>query len=527
MSAVNSAGGAAREAAAAAPVISVRMQGIVKRYPGVVAVDGVDFECRRGEIHALAGENGAGKSTLMKVLYGLTRPDAGAMELDGIPFAPTGPREALARGVGMVHQHFMLIPTFTALENAMLGEEPLRAHLALDRDRCRRRLEETAERYGLDVAPAAKVEELSVGEKQRLEILKVLLRGARILVLDEPTAVLVPTEVRALFRTLRKLAAEGASIIFITHKLEEVVRGADRVTVMRRGRFVGTRPAAETDKTTLVRMMVGRDPAPRDPNPRGAPGEVLLRLRGVSEVPRREGAARLRSVDLDVRAGEIVGIAGVEGNGQRELVEIVAGLRPHRGTAEFRGRDLAGLDASALRRLGLAHVPEDRLLAGLIPSMTVAENLVLGKQRQRRFRSGLGFAPRAIQDYARERIAAFDVRPPSPALLGEALSGGNQQKLVIAREAEGDPAFLLAAHPTRGVDVGAQEAIHAKLLELRERGTAVLLVSADLSEILHLSDRILVLYAGGIAGEFACGEADEERLGTLMIGGAEPLREAS
>jgi ABC-type uncharacterized transport system ATPase subunit len=525
MSAGNSAA-APREAAVATPAISVRMQGIVKRYPGVVAVDGVDFECRRGEIHALAGENGAGKSTLMKVLYGLTRPDAGTMALDGVLFAPAGPREALARGVGMVHQHFMLIPTFTALENAMLGEEPLRAHLALDRDRCRRRLEETAERYGLDVAPDAKVEELSVGEKQRLEILKVLLRGARILVLDEPTAVLVPTEVRALFRTLRKLAAEGASIVFITHKLEEVVRGADRVTVMRRGRVVGTRPAAETDKTTLVRMMVGRDPAPRDPTPRRAPGEVSLRLRGVGEVPRRrEAAARQRSVDLDVRAGEIVGIAGVEGNGQRELVEIVAGLRPYRGTAVVLGRDLVGLDAAALRRLGLAHVPEDRLLAGLIPSMTVAENLVLGKQWERRFRSGLGFAPRAIRDYARERIAAFDVRPPSPALRGEALSGGNQQKLVIAREAEGDPAFLLAAHPTRGVDVGAQEAIHAKLLELRERGTAVLLVSADLSEILHLSDRVLVLYAGRIAGEFARGEADEERLGTLMIGGAEPRRE--
>ena len=497
---------------------SFSMRGMVKHYPGVTAVDGVDLECGAGEIHAIAGENGAGKSTLMRILYGMTRPDGGEMEVNGKSHAPAGPRDALTSGVGMVHQHFMLIPPFTVLENAILGEEPRRGGVRIDRERARAELLATAEAYGMDLDPDAPVEDLSVGERQRLEIIKVLMRGARVLILDEPTAVLVPSEVRALMETLRSLAADGASIVFITHRLREVLELADRVTVMRAGRVVGVRDAASSSERDLAKLMVGREPAPPDGTPRQAPGEPVLTLRSVGEKGGR-AAGRLRDVSFDVRAGEILGIAGVEGNGQRELTEILGGLRPFAGEVHLGGESIAGVSPGVIRRMGLAHVPEDRVLGGLVGPMTVGENLILGREAQGRFRSGLSLHPGRIKEYAESRIRTFDIRPADPGVKAESLSGGNQQKVVFAREAEGEPRILVAAHPTRGVDVGAMEAIHREILALRDAGVGILLVSADLSEVLMLSDRIVVLYTGLIAKEFRRGEADEESLGVVMTGG--------
>ncbi len=495
-----------------------RLVDITKRYPGVTAVDAVSLEVARGEVHALAGENGAGKSTLMRILYGMTPADAGTMELDGRPYAPADPRAAIARGVGMVHQHFMLIPTFTVVENAMLGAEPVRGG-RLDREAMRRRIRETAERFGMSLDPDARVEDLSVGEKQRLEIVKVLLRGARTLILDEPTAVLAPSEVDSLFGTVRRLADEGTTVVFITHRLREVVRHADRVTVMRRGRVVGSLAAADTDERDLARRMVGRDLVTRAPSHGRPTGDVVLEVRGAGQ-PEAETPRRLRDVSLKVRAGEIVAVAGVEGNGQRELGEVVAGLRPYRGTVKILGTSIARMGPRAVRAMGFVHVPEDRLTTGVIPSMSVRENLLLGREDEPRFRRPVGLNVAAIDAFARERIAAFDVRPPDPRAAVSSLSGGNQQKVVIAREAEGSPKLLLAAHPTRGVDVGAAEAIHDALLEFRDAGTAILLLSADLNEVRELADRILVLYEGRVSGEFEGGSADEEEIGVCMIGGA-------
>jgi simple sugar transport system ATP-binding protein len=500
-----------------APAVSMR--GVVKRYGAVTAVDGVDLECAAGEIHAICGENGAGKSTLVRVLYGLVRPDAGSMALDGAPYSPLGPRDALGRGLGMVHQHFMQVGPFTVLENAILGDEPTRRG-ALDLARARRRFEEIGERFGLDLRPSARVDDLSVGERQRLEILKVLWRGARLLVLDEPTAVLAPREARSLFATLERLAAGGTTVLFVTHRLPEVLAHARRITVMRRGRRVATLRPADTSERELARLVVGRDLAPRDPAPRRAPGDVVLDLRDVADAAPEP---RVRGVSLTVRAGEIVGVAGVEGNGQRELAEIVAGLRRFRGEVTLRGRPLGGGGPGDARRRGVAHVPEDRLTAGGIGGLTVAENLLLGREGERRFRRGIAFDRGAIRRFAGERIDAFDVRPASPDALLGSLSGGNQQKVVFARAEEGGPAVLVAAHPTRGVDVGAAEAIHGALLDVRDRGGAVLLVSSDLGETLRLSDRIVVMFAGRIAGSFARARADEEAIGLLMTGaGLEP-----
>ena len=494
---------------------ALAIRGVTKRYPGVVALDSIDLEIGQGEIHAIAGENGAGKSTLARIVYGTTAPDTGTLELFGEPFAPRGPRDAMAAGVGLVHQHFMLVDTLTVAENAVLGSEPRRGPW-LDRAEARRRILDVAGRFGLELDPDARVEDLSVGGKQRLEIAKVLMRGARLLILDEPTAVLAPAETQALFETTARLAADGATVIFVTHRLGEIVEHAHRVTVLRRGRKIATVETAGTGERELARLVVGRDPAPPRERSVRPPGEVVLEVSGVGE--RGDSAVpRLADVSFAVRAGEIVGIAGVEGNGQRELVEAIAGLRPFRGRIEVDGRSVDGLGPAGVRRLGVAHVPEDRLAAGVVPPMTIAENLILG--REGRFRRGLAFDRPAIEAHARERILAFDVRPPEPAAVVATLSGGNQQKVVIAREAEGEPRLLLAAHPTRGVDVGATEAVHDALLSFRDRGAAVLLVSADLAEVRALADRVLVMYGGRIAGERGRAEADEETLGLLMVGG--------
>ncbi|MGQ0721411.1 MAG: ABC transporter ATP-binding protein [Candidatus Eiseniibacteriota bacterium] len=491
---------------------AVRMRGIVKRYSGRAVLDAVDFDALPGEVHALAGENGAGKTTLMRVLYGMTRADAGTMTLLGEPYAPHGPRDALARGVGMVHQHFMLVPTLTVAENAVLGREPARALAILDAREARSVVTRTAGRFGLELDPDARVEDLSVGQRQQVEILKALLSGAKVLVLDEPTAALVPSEARALLRTARTLADGGATVVFITHRLREVIEHTDRVTVLRRGRNEGSVVASETSEVDLARMMVGREPRVPDASPRRSPGEPVLVLRDVD-------AGRLVGISLEVRAGEIVGVAGVEGNGQAELVGTVAGLRPYRGSTTLDGREIAAQGPERLRGLGFAHVPADRTAEGIVPDLSVAENLLLGRQRERRFRRGPSFDRAAVSRHARERLEAFDVRPARPEMPAGALSGGNQQKLVIAREAEGTPRLLLAAHPTRGVDVAAREAIHEAVLALRDRGAAVLLVSADLAELLQLCDRILVLFGGRLVAGFARGESDEETLGLRMIGG--------
>ena len=487
------------------------MRGIGKRFGSVIALQDVDLTVLPGEVHAIAGENGAGKSTLMRILYGLVRADNGAMEIDGKPFAPADARTALARGIGMVHQHFQLFPRLSVTENAVLGDEPTRSGGRLDRSEARRRVAEVSDRFGLGLDPDAIVEDLSVGERQRLEILKVLLRGARLLVLDEPSAVLVPEEARALFSTVRRLASEGATVLFITHKLGEVVEYADRVTVLRRGRRTGSFDTEDVTEAELARLMVGREPAARDAAPRREPGEIVLALKNVT------GGRRLRSATLEVRSGEIVGVAGVEGNGQRELVEIVAGLRPFGGAVTLHGRSTRGRGPGEIRRSGIAHVPEDRTTAGIVGGMTVAENLLLGREAEGRFLRAGSFDREAIRRHARERIAAFDIRPPDESALASGLSGGNQQKVVISREAEGEPDVLLAAHPTRGVDVGAREAIHDAILDQRDRGAAVLLVTSDLSEVLRLSDRILVVASGEIVASFVRGEADEETLGRAML----------
>ncbi len=495
---------------------AIRARGLVKRYDGVEALDAVDLEVRAGTIHAIVGENGAGKTTLVRALGGFVHTSAGTMWIDGGPYAPDGPRDARRRGIGLVHQHFMLVPASSALENVMLGREPTRGGFVLDRDGARARFVETATRFDLDVDPDARIESMSVGEMQRLEILRVLVDGARILLLDEPTAVLTPQESRALFRTIASLTKDGATVVVVTHRLREVIEHAEEVTVMRHGRVVGRESVHETSEVELARLMVGRAPAAFDVGPRRVPGGVVLRLRGCRDVPRRGEPARLHGLDLDVHAGEIVGVAGVEGNGQRELAEIVAGLRPFTGEASLAGSSLARRSPDAIRRMGLAHIPGDRALEGVIGTMTLEENLVLGKQRAAKL------APRGILDaakvraFAEERLASFAVTPANPIAPAASLSGGNQQKLVFAREAEGAPKLLLAVHPTRGVDVAAQETIHQALGGLRDRGAGVLLVSSDLEEVLRLADRIAVLVRGTIVRTFARGDADEEALGLEM-----------
>ncbi|MEZ5066606.1 MAG: ABC transporter ATP-binding protein [bacterium] len=491
------------------------VRGLTKRYPRVLALDSVDWEVRAGEVHALVGENGAGKSTLARIVYGAAAPDGGTLELFGAPYAPRGPRDAVAAGVGLVHQHFMLVDTLTVWQNAVLGREPSRGGW-IDGARARRELAEISRRFGLTLDPDARVADLSVGERQRLEIVKVLMRGARLLILDEPTAVLAPAEAEAMYATVGRLAAEGATVIVVTHRLAEVRRHADRATVLRRGAKIDTVDAKATDERELARLVVGRDPAPPRARAAREPGPVVLAVRDAREV-RVGGTSRLRGVSLDVRAGEIVGIAGVEGNGQRELMEIVAGLVPFTGDVEIGGESVHRASPRAIRRLGVAHVPEDRLGAGVIPAMNVAENLLLGHEE--RFARAGTFDRGAIAAHARERIEAFDVRPADPDLALETLSGGNQQKVVLARETEDGPRLLLAAHPTRGVDVGAAESVHAALLAFRDAGGAVLLVSADLSEVRALADRVLVIYDGAIAAEYPRAEADEERLGLAMTGG--------
>jgi general nucleoside transport system ATP-binding protein len=500
----------------ATPVLELR--GMTKRFPGVLANDSIDFDLRRGEIHALLGENGAGKSTLMNILYGLYRPDEGEILLNGRHISFSSAKEAIEAGIGMVHQHFMLIPVMTVAENIVLGHEPLRGGVFLDERAARRRVEDVARSFKFAVNPAARVDAITVGQQQRVEIMKALYRNADILILDEPTAVLTPQEASDLFEILRTLRTEGISIIFISHKLNEVLEIADRITVLRRGKVVETIAAADATQQSLARAMVGRDVLLRVEKSPPDPGETLL---AVEELQVRDdrGLETVHGVSFEVRAGEIVGIAGIDGNGQTELVEAIVGLRrPTDGRIVVARRDLTREGPRDLIEAGVGHIPEDRHRRGLVLDFTIGENLSLHDYRKPP-ESRLGWLwPHRIVARARKLIQEFDIRGGGPQTPAGSLSGGNQQKVVVAREISANPQVLVAAQPTRGLDVGAIEYVHRRLVEERDGQKAVLLVSLELDEIRSLSDRILVIYEGTIVGEYGP-EADEEELGLAMTGG--------
>ncbi|MGH2663717.1 MAG: ABC transporter ATP-binding protein [Actinomycetota bacterium] len=488
----------------------VVMQGITKRFPGVVANDDVDLELEEGEIHSLVGENGAGKSTLMRVLYGLYPPDKGTIAVRGTEARIASPRAAIALGIGMVHQHFVLVDRFTVTENIVLGAEggPL-----VDYDGAARKVDELARSYGFLVAPQARVEDLSVGEEQRVEILKALYRGVDLLILDEPTAVLTPSEARDLFDNLRRLRESGKTVVFISHKLDEVLAIADRITVLRRGRVVGMTRPRETSKEQLAEMMVGRPVLFRLEKPKVQIGEPVLSVENLS------AGGRLRDVDLEVRAGEILGVAGVEGNGQLGLAEAIIGLRKSdAGRIVLDGEDVTGRSVSEIRERGVAYVPEDRHDRGLVLSMSLWENTVLGRQERRGYFGRLGvMLIKKIKELATRLIRAFDVRARSITVEAATLSGGNQQKLILARELEGEPRLVIAHQPTRGLDVGAIEFVWRQLLNQKAAGRAVLLISAELEEIFELSDRIVTIYEGRITGEYPPDAAPED-VGIGMTG---------
>ncbi len=498
--------------------LAVELRDIHKSFGRMKANDGASLAVRAGEVHALMGENGAGKSTLMKILYGLYRPDRGEIRVRGRLVRFRSPSDALRSGLGMVHQHFMLVAPMTVTENVMLGREGAGLLGQLRPGRVERELRECSRRFGLEVDPSARVEDLPVGAQQRVEILRVLLHGADILVFDEPTAVLTPPEVEELFVVFRRLREQGSTIVLITHKLDEVMRVSDRVTVLREGRVAGVRETAATTPAELTALMLGREGHPPQ---RGSAvrGESALEVEGL-EVRDVRGLPAVRGVSLAIRAGEIVGLAGVEGNGQTELVEALLGLRPvHAGHIRLRGRELGRLSNRQRTALGIAHIPADRHRHGMVLEMTVRENLLLGRQRELRFsRMGL-LRSGGISAYAQAAIRDYDIRPAQPSAVGRDLSGGNQQKVVAARELERDFTLLVAAQPTRGVDVGATEFLHGRLLEARAQGKAVLLVSADLAEVLALSDRILVLHRGRVAGEVAREQASDAPLGRWMLEG--------
>ncbi len=500
---------------------AVELLDITKSFGRLVANDRVSLAVAPGTVHALVGENGAGKTTLMRVLFGLYQPDAGEIRVAGTPARLRSPLDALRLGLGMVHQHFMLVPPLTVAENITLGREPRRG-VAFDRARAEGAVAEISRRHGLRVDPRARVATLSVGEQQRVEILKTLYRGARVLILDEPTAVLTPQEVDELFGVLRSLVAHGDTVILITHKLREVMEIADRVTVMRHGRVVGEKPTAATSIEDLAELMVGRavlldvDKGPVHP----AAPELTVRDLVVRD---ERGLEAVRGLSLTVRAGEILGIAGVEGNGQAELVEALAGLRrPAAGEILLAGRAITRLPPSGRFRAGLAHVPADRLARGLIGDYTLADNLILGSQREAPY-ARRGWLDRAVIDrHAARTLATYDVRPAEPRAAARTLSGGNQQKLVVARELTRGARVLLAAHPTRGVDLGAIEFIHRRLVAERDAGRGVLLVSSDLAELLSLADRLVVLYEGRIVHETTPAATDERTLGLKMTGHGTP-----
>lgn len=501
---------------------AVEMRGIVKRFPGVVANDGIDFDLKRGEIHGLLGENGAGKTVLMSILYGLYFPDEGRIFLDGTAYTHYRPAQAIRLGIGMVHQHFMLVPRLTVAENIMLGQEPSRSGVFLDRDAAIRKIRAFSEQYGLPVDPDARVEQLPVGEQQRVEIIKALYRGADTLILDEPTAVLTEQEVQHLGEALIRLKAEGKSTVLITHKLREAIGMCDRITVLRKGKVIGTVAAAETNDRELAEMMVGRDVVFTVQRSE-ATGEraVVMTAHGFEATDDR-GVEALKGVDLDLRQHEILGIAGVQGNGQEELAEVLTGLRSlTSGTVKIGEADLTGTDAHGFIQAGVSHIPADRHVRGLVMGFSVRENAILGRHREKRF-SPTPFwqLQRAVTRFSREIVDAFGVQTPSVYTRVSNLSGGNQQRLIIGREVTKAPHIIIAAQPTRGLDVGGIEYVHEQLLAMRDQGAGILLISMDLDEILMMSDRIAVIYGGRIVAIKDPDETDRRELGELMLTGA-------
>jgi simple sugar transport system ATP-binding protein len=504
--------------------VKLELRGITKRFGSLVANDGIDLVVQPGEIRALLGENGAGKTTLMNVLYGLLQPDEGEILLDDKPVTINSPRDAIRAKVGMVHQHFMLVPVFTVAENVTLGSEPVRkgplglpSFGLLDRRTARRDVLELSERFGLRVDPDAMVEDLPVGVQQRVEIIKALLRDARVLVLDEPTAVLTPHETEDLFRIMRELREGGRSIIFISHKLKEVQTIADNVTIIRRGKVVGERPPTSTTME-LASLMVGRSVQLRVSKEPAKPGEVVLDVKDLSVAGER-GEQSVRGVSFQVRAGEILGVAGVQGNGQTELCEALMGLRPSVGSVHLDGKDLSHAPTRGRLHAGIGYVPEDRSEDGLVADFSVADNLILDVYDQPPYASGIALNLDAIRESAVKRVEEYDVRTTSTETLAGTLSGGNQQKVVVAREMSRDVKLMIVSQPTRGLDVGSIEFVHKRLVAQRDEGVAVMIVSSELDEIYALADRIAVMYEGQIVA-FRPPIISEQDLGLLMAGSA-------
>ncbi len=492
------------------------MRNIVKRFPGVLANYKVSLAVRAGEVHALLGENGAGKSTLMRQLYGLYQPDEGEIVIDGKVQTFRSPADAIRAGIGMIHQHFMLVPTLSVAQNISLGLRSSREPL-LDEDRVAGRVGELAEAYGLRVDPRAYVWQLSVGEQQRVEIMKALFRGASLIILDEPTAVLTPQEVHDLFSTLRRMVGEGHSLLFISHKLREVMEISDRVTVLRDGRVIGTRPTRDVTRQELVKMMVGRELKELEPRPLN-PGPAMLRIQGLAAIGDR-GTDVLHGIDLEIHAGEIVGLAGVSGNGQRELAECLAGMRaPAAGRILIGERDVSEFSLNQRVDAGMAYIPEERMRDGVIREFSVEENLYLHDHADPLYSHGVFLDFSSMASHAVELVREYTVKTPSLDTPLKNLSGGNIQKLILARELSRHPKVLIAAQPTRGVDIGATEYIHQRLLAQRDAGTAILLISEDLDEVLALSDRVAVIYEGRIMEIVSRTEAHPENIGLLMAG---------
>ena len=497
----------------------IEMKGIGKSFPGIRANDNVNLTVEQGEIHVLLGENGAGKSTLMNILYGLYQPDEGEIYVKGKPVRITNPNVAIAHGIGMVHQHFMLVQPFSVAENIILGKEPKKG-TALDLDKAIKDVEELSKKYELKVDARAVVQDISVGMQQRVEILKTLYRGAEILILDEPTAVLTPQEIEELGIILKSLVNQGKSIILITHKLKEVMSMSDRVTIVRRGKVIDTLNTKETNIDELAEKMVGRKVNLTVDKSEMKVSAPILEVKGLKVLDSR-GLEAVKGVDLQVHGGEILGIAGVDGNGQNELVQAITGLsRSETGEILLNGKEITNLKPKEVIESGVGHIPEDRHKRGLVLAYSLAENSILGSHHAQKFRKGIGLNYQKIREHCRKLIKEYDVRTPNEKVAAKSLSGGNQQKLIVAREIDRDPSLCIASQPTRGLDVGAIEFVHKKLVELRDEGKAVLLVSLELDEVMALSDRIAVIYDGKIVGILDAKDATEKKLGIMMAGGS-------
>lgn len=497
----------------------VEMKGITKIFPGVIANEDVDFELRKGEIHVLLGENGAGKTTLMNILYGLYQPEKGEIFVNGSKLNIKNPSDAIANGIGMVHQHFMLVHNFTVAENIILGSEPKNG-MKIDMKKANTDVAALAKQYDFKVEPQSIIENITVGQQQKVEIIKALYRGAEILILDEPTAVLTPQEIIELGVILKNLVKEGKSIILITHKLKEVMSMSDRVTVVRRGKVIGTVNTSETNIEQLAEMMVGRKVNLTVEKKAANPGKTVLKIEDLKALDQR-GLPAVNGINLEVKAGEIIGLAGVDGNGQSELIEALTGLiKTQSGKVTLNGKDITGKTPREIIESGVAHVPEDRHKRGLVLKYSLAENAILGVHYKQPYAKGIVMDYNKIKEYAKKIIKEFDVRTPNEDVLAAKLSGGNQQKMVVAREISKDPELLIVSQPTRGLDVGAIEYIHKRIVEERDKGRAVLLVSLELDEVLALSDKIAVIYDGQIVGIMDRKDATEQKLGILMAGGS-------